>query len=61
MKGIPPPHQGQGQTVLRVFSWPLSKGVTAEVRLSGGEIRPSHLEMLRKYLELAESGWEPEQ
>jgi plasmid stabilization system protein ParE len=36
-----------------VFSWPLSKGVTAEVRFVGEEVGPGHLERLRQYLELA--------
>ncbi len=36
-----------------VFSWPLARGVMAEVRLSGGEIKPEHLERLRQYLDLA--------
>lgn len=37
----------------KVFTWPLSKGVTAEVRFSGGEVQRSHLDLLAKYLELA--------
>ncbi|MGB0909405.1 MAG: hypothetical protein ACPGYT_03510 [Nitrospirales bacterium] len=37
----------------QVFSWPLSKEVTAEVRLTGKVIKPSHIELLTKYLELA--------
>ncbi|MBA3570911.1 MAG: hypothetical protein H0W34_02810 [Pyrinomonadaceae bacterium] len=35
------------------FSWPLSRDVSAEVRFTGADIRPSHLERLRAYLELA--------
>lgn len=42
----------------KVFSWPLSKGVLAEVRLTGDEIKPSHIEMLREYLELAKRALE---
>lgn len=38
---------------VRVFAWPLSRGVVAEVRLTGEEIRPGHFEELRKYLGLA--------
>jgi hypothetical protein len=40
------------------FTWPLSKGVTAEVRLSGPEVKPAHLEMLREYLQLAKKALE---
>lgn len=41
---------------MRVFSWPLSKDISAEVRLSGAEeIKPAHLERLRQYLELAKA------
>jgi adenine-specific DNA-methyltransferase len=40
-------------TVTRQFAWPLSKDVTAEVKLTGQEITSEHIEMLRKYLELA--------
>ena len=39
----------------RVFSWPLAKGVMAEVRLTGDEIKPDHLERLRQYLDLAKA------
>lgn len=35
-----------------LFSWPLSKGVLAEVKLTG-DITAEHLEMLRSYLDLA--------
>ena len=38
---------------VRMFSWPLSKDVTAEVRFAGAPVEPEHLERLRKYLELA--------
>jgi len=37
----------------RVFSWPLSKDVSAEVRVTGPDVRPAHLERLRHYLDLA--------
>lgn len=49
----PPPKPG-----VRLFSWPLAKGVTAEVRLSGGDVKAVHLEMLRQYLELAKTAIE---
>ena len=54
------PDAGGGSGTLkqqtRVFSWPLSKDVLAEVRLTGSEeIKPSHLERLRQYLELAKA------
>jgi hypothetical protein len=38
-----------------MFSWPVAKGVTAEVRFVGDDIQPAHLERLRAYLELAKS------
>lgn len=38
-----------------LFSWPLAKGVMAEVRLTGGDIRPGHIDMLRQYLALAKT------
>jgi hypothetical protein len=44
----------------KTFTWPLSKGVTAEVRFTGGEVQPSHLDLLAKYLELAKSAIETE-
>jgi hypothetical protein len=40
---------------VQLFSWPLAKGVTAEVRLTGDEIKPAHLERLRQYLDLAKT------
>lgn len=36
------------------YRWPLSRTVTAEVVLTGAEIRPKDLKMLRQYLSLAE-------
>jgi hypothetical protein len=44
----------------KTFTWPPSKGVTAEVRFTGGEVQPSHLGLLAKYLELAKSAIETE-
>lgn len=38
---------------MQLFSWPLGKDVAAEVRVTGPEIKPAHLERLRQYLELA--------
>ncbi len=43
---------------LRVFIWPLSREVSAEVRLTGQEIKSAHLERLRQYLELAKAAIE---
>jgi hypothetical protein len=37
----------------RLFVWPLSRGVVAELRLVGDDIRPVHFEELRRYLSLA--------
>lgn len=45
----------------KVFSWPLSKGVTAEVKLTGTSITPAHLELLRSYLELAKQALQLEE
>lgn len=42
------------------FSWPLSKGVIAEIRISGGIVTPLHLERLRQYLELAKDAFKDE-
>ena len=56
-----PDRTSAAKSNVRVFSWPLSKDVSAEVRLSGGEIRSSHLEHLRKYLELAKDAMESEE
>ena len=44
------------QSCGQVFRWPLSKGVTAEVRLTG-DIKPNHLERLREYLALAKAAF----
>lgn len=51
--GGPPAAEGPSRT--RVFTWPLSKGVVAEVRFSGEEVRAAHFEELRQYLGLATS------
>jgi hypothetical protein len=50
--------QQRTRTSPQIFTWPLSKGVTAEVRFSGGEVQPAHLDLLAKYLELAKSAIE---
>ncbi|HEY8368385.1 MAG TPA: hypothetical protein VIM86_03645 [Thermodesulfobacteriota bacterium] len=47
------PPAADGPTRGRVFTWPLSRGVVAEVRFSDGELRPAHFEELRQYLRLA--------
>lgn len=55
------PAVGHSGSSTHIFSWPLSKDITAEVRFTGpGELSPSHFERLRKYLELAKETWEPE-
>lgn len=46
------------EAVKREYSWPLSKEVTAEVRLTGKHVTPAHLEMLRQYLDLAKAALE---
>ena len=40
------------------FIWPLSKEVTAELRLTGTDITPSHIDKLSQYLELAKTALE---
>ena len=42
------------------YRWPLSKDVVAEVRFTGTDLRPAHLELLRKYLELAKTAMQAE-
>jgi hypothetical protein len=37
---------------VKVFTCPLSKGVTAEVKFTGGELQTAHFDTLVKYLEL---------
>jgi hypothetical protein len=54
------PQQVRPSASSKVFMWPLSKGVTAEVRFSGGEVQKIHLDLLAKYLELAKTAMETE-
>lgn len=54
-----PKGQG-GKPSTRIFSWPLSKDMSAELRITGGDIKASHLERLRQYLELAKLAVESE-
>jgi len=49
-----PKGQG-GKPSTRIFSWPLSRDMSAELRITGGDIKASHIEMLRQYLELVKS------
>lgn len=44
-----------GRPKVTLFSWPLSRGLTAEVRFIGDDVQPAHLELLSKYLELAKN------
>jgi hypothetical protein len=37
----------------KTWRWPLSDEVDAEVRITGGEVRPEYFDALRKYLDLA--------
>ncbi len=37
----------------QTFSWPLSPDVKAEVKITGGELKPEYFDALRKYLDLA--------
>ncbi len=45
---------------LHAFSWPLSKGVSVEVRFRGGTVNSEHIETLREYLVLAKKAIEKE-
>ncbi|MFY9559058.1 MAG: hypothetical protein WAQ52_02380 [Terriglobales bacterium] len=45
---------------VKVFTCPLSKGVTAEVKFTGGELQKAHFETLVKYLELIKEALETE-
>jgi hypothetical protein len=44
--------------ITKTISCVLSREITAEVRFMGGEVKPSHLEMLRKHLELTKMAME---
>jgi hypothetical protein len=52
---ITPGQTQPNRPTVQIFSWPLAKDVTAEVRLTGGAIKPAHLERLRQYLDLAKA------
>ncbi len=36
----------------RTYRWPLGPGLTVEVRFSGADLGPSHIDLLREYLDL---------
>lgn len=36
----------------RMYRWPLGPGITVEVRFSGVDLGPSHIDLLREYLDL---------
>jgi hypothetical protein len=42
------------QSPSQTYSWPLAQGVSAEVRITGGELLPEYFDALRQYLMLAE-------
>jgi hypothetical protein len=44
---------------ITTFRWPLSKGVSAEVRFLG-PVKPAHLELLKRYLDVAKDSIEVE-
>lgn len=50
-----------GRPSVRVFSWPLAKDVSAELRLTGEKISATHLERLRQYLALAKDALESDE
>lgn len=41
-----------GVHTARVYSWALSKDVSAELRITGDSIKKSHAERLRQYVDL---------
>lgn len=52
---LPPPPPDSVTT----FRWPLSRGVTAEVRFIG-DVKPAHLDLLKQYLEVAKGAMQIE-
>lgn len=36
----------------RIYRWPLGPGLTVEVRFSGADLGPAHIDLLREYLDL---------
>jgi hypothetical protein len=49
----------QKEAADHVFTWPLSKGMTAQVTFTGGDqLTAAHLELLRRYLDLAKGAIE---
>jgi len=52
--GRPESRNNERFTTHQTYSWPLSPGVTGEVRIIGDEPKPQHLRAIRSYLELAE-------
>jgi hypothetical protein len=36
----------------RTYRWPLGPGLSVEVRFSGADLGPSHIDLLREYLDL---------
>ena len=36
----------------RCYRWPLGPGLSVEVRFSGAEVGPAHIDLLREYLDL---------
>lgn len=36
----------------RCYRWPLGPGLTVEVRFSGADLGPAHIDLLREYLDL---------
>jgi len=47
------------QSSSQTYRWPLAPGVSAEVRIIGGEPQPEYFEALRRYLALAEKLLKP--
>ena len=52
---LPTTERASSPSDATTYRWPLSKDVIAEVRFTGSDLRPAHLELLRKYLELAKT------
>jgi len=52
--------QPPAQDAVTTFRWPLSRGVSAEVRFIG-DVKPAHLDLLKRYLDVAKDSIEEEQ
>lgn len=47
------------RTDSNVFSWPLASDVRAEVKITGGELKPEYFEALKRYIDVAKTLIQP--